>query len=333
MKTLLLSLIAVMMTATTVQAQSDCVTTLYHDGQISVFEGYNGYTEAMDAAVDGDIINLSSGRFKAVDITKAIRIRGAGYKENTESMVFPTILEGDFNISVSKETDFLSLEGIRNGNTIKILEAPKNVEFTKCRFYAITSRTPSDNFTILHSYITSILDFEKNCKSTNVSNSYITLPLNSKDNNGIAFNNCIVTGGAYNSGENPLYHCTFSNCILYPSRKENGFSFVIAEGNEAYNCVGYSSSMFKHITNTSNMINTDLVDGYNSAMFKPGTFYELTEESKNQYRGSDNTEVGLYGGNLPFNSMVANPQITRFEVAKKTSNDLLDINVRVQTAE
>lgn len=61
---------------------------------------------------------------------------------------------------------------------------------------------------------------------------------------------------------------------------------------------------------------------------------DLTDEAKAQYKGSDGTQVGMYGGTLPFNTTPSYPQITKMNVAKKTTADgKLSVEIEVSAAQ
>lgn len=61
---------------------------------------------------------------------------------------------------------------------------------------------------------------------------------------------------------------------------------------------------------------------------------ELTDEAKTKYLGTDGTEVGIYGGSLPFVSRPSNPQITKLNVASKSTADgKLSVDIEVKAAE
>jgi hypothetical protein len=47
--------------------------------------------------------------------------------------------------------------------------------------------------------------------------------------------------------------------------------------------------------------------------------FELTEEAKTTYLGTDGTEIGLYGGLLPYNTTPSYPLISKMEVEKQTT--------------
>ena len=62
--------------------------------------------------------------------------------------------------------------------------------------------------------------------------------------------------------------------------------------------------------------------------------FELTDAAKTQYLGMDGTEVGIYGGNLPFDPTPSNPQITKCNVAaKSTADGKLSVDIEVNAAE
>lgn len=61
---------------------------------------------------------------------------------------------------------------------------------------------------------------------------------------------------------------------------------------------------------------------------------ELTDEAKTTYLGMDGKEVGLYGGNLPYDENPSNPQITKCNVAaKSTADGKLSVDIEVKGAE
>lgn len=62
--------------------------------------------------------------------------------------------------------------------------------------------------------------------------------------------------------------------------------------------------------------------------------FQLTEAAKTQYLGMDGTEVGIYGGSLPFDPVPSNPQITKCNVAaKSTADGKLSVDIEVKAAE
>ena len=73
-------------------AQTSLIASLKHGDEISVYYGEKALQMAHDAAVDGDVITLSSGTFSAVYFNKGVTIRGAGMEANPEKGTEATIV-------------------------------------------------------------------------------------------------------------------------------------------------------------------------------------------------------------------------------------------------
>ena len=100
-------------------AQGSLLATLNHEGTISTFYGAQAWKNAHDAAANGDVITLSSGTFLAVNITKAITVRGAGMGIDSTAVSEPTVITGDFTINIAEPgSNRLTLEGIYSNHTI-----------------------------------------------------------------------------------------------------------------------------------------------------------------------------------------------------------------------
>ena len=197
MKKLFLSMAAAILSATSF-AQTTLVATLSHEGNISTFFGANALKSAHGAAADGDCITLSSGQFNAVDITKAVTIRGAGMEVDSILGTKPTIISGDFSINITDNgTDRLMMEGIYHNHTITYKGTLESPMFVKCRLASITyvsSGTAGSlkNASFVHCKIASQLYLTSNC-SAFCTNCVIKNPYSS---NGTSSNfeitNCVV---------------------------------------------------------------------------------------------------------------------------------------------
>ena len=114
-------------------AQGSLLATLNHEGTISTFYGSQAWKNAHDAAANGDVITLSSGTFVAVNITKAITVRGAGMGIDSTAVSEPTVITGDFTIDIAEPgSNRLTLEGIYSNHTIYYTNVV-NPLFLKCR--------------------------------------------------------------------------------------------------------------------------------------------------------------------------------------------------------
>lgn len=351
MKKMILSLLAAMMAATATFAQSSMLATLSHDGEISTYYGATALRDAYNASQHGDIITLSSGSFSAVNIEKALTIRGAGMQVDTVAKTYPTVITGDFTISIPDSIEQrLTMEGLYHNSRINVNGTLKNASFLKNRFYGFTAKNSSTrmkNLTFIHCRIASYFflpeESSASCVNCFISNAYSY----SSTSSNFEFTNCVLR----NSGNMSVYYystsswsymsniisSTFNNCIIYAVNGGSS-SDKISSSCTAYYCVGKSSySIFEGIPNTTN---TRLTGDLNT-LFKTYTgsyndneTFELTDDAKTKYKGADGTEVGIYGGNLPYNPTPSNPQITKCNVAaKSTADGKLSVDIEVSAAE
>lgn len=333
MKKYFLSLVA-MLIATVSFAQGSLLATLNHEGTVSTFYGASAWKNAHNAATHGDVITLSSGTFVATDITKAVTVRGAGMGIDTTSVAEPTVITGDFAINIPDSvTKRLTLEGIYSNHEIRYKKV-KNPLFLKCRMKKVwdfdTSSVMKDA-SFIHCRIATWLYLGTNCSASCV-NSVIQEPHSYNDkNSNFEFVNCCLIGymGSVRSS-------SFKNCII----RGNGSNDYINSSCTAYNCIGLgNTSMFKYITNSTNKIVSDyasLFKTYTGAALDKldSENFQLTDAAKTQYLGTDGTEIGIYGGSLPFDPTTSNPQITKCNVASKSTADgKLSVDIEVNAAE
>lgn len=341
MKKFFFSLVAAMMCATATYAQSSMLATLSHNGEISTFYGATALRDAYNASDHGDIITLSSGSFTAVNIKKALTIRGAGMQVDTIAKTYPTIINGDFSIGIPDSIEQrLTMEGIYNNFTITVKGTLKNASFLKNRFgtiYPEGSSVRMKNLTFIHCKLTNGLTLPVESSASCV-NCYLFEPLcTSTTSSNFEFTNCILRD--VNGNMNFWTSSSFNNCIIYTTYNSSNQYDRIPSSSIAYYCLGKNgfNNVFTNIPNTTNM---NLI-GALSTVFKTYTgsyndneTFELTDAAKTQYLGGDKTEVGIYGGNLPYDPTPTNPQITKCNVAaKSTADGKLSVDIEVSAAE
>ena len=329
MKKLFLSLVALVM-ATMSYAQSSMLATLSHEGNISTFYGASALKDAYNAAANGDVITLSSGSFNAVDIAKGLTIRGAGMGIDDLSNSEPTVITGDFKINIpSTVTTRLTLEGIYHNHTIYINSAFKNGTFLKSRFKEInySNSATVTNLTMIHCKVASDIYFSSNSSASFV-NCVIFVNSSGLSSSNCEFNNCIVK----NSDLWYLGRSYFKNSILVATNS----SGYLSSDAVAYNCVAIgAANAFENIPNTTNVVKnySDVFKTFKGTYNDSETF-ELTETAKTTLKGLDGTQVGIYGGNMPFSATPSNPQITKCNVAgKSTADGKLSVDIEVNGAE
>lgn len=341
MKKFFFSLVAIVF-ATMSYAQSSMLATLSHEGEISTFYGTLALRDAYNAAQSGDVITLSSGTFNAVNIDKAVIIRGAGMGIDPTAQSEPTVLTGDFSINIPDEdTNRLTIEGIYHNAKITMANF-KNGTFLKDRFKEITcndrDKNCCANLTMIHCKVTEELYLPENSPISCV-NCIIVYPnnyyggSNPNSTSPIEFSNCVVKG-PYDTCFRNLRSCNFKNCIL----DYRGYDAFGDYGNTVYNCVGVGSEhkgLFSQIPNSTNVYKSfDEVFKTYAGQYNDDESFEITDGIKESIKGIDGTEVGIYGGNLPFSTTPTNPQITKCNVAaKSTADGKLSVDITVNGAE
>lgn len=306
--------------------------TLNHEGTISTFYGTGALRRAHAAAVSGDVITLSSGTFLSTDISKAVTIRGAGMDVTKVNDIVnePTILSGNFNIKIpAEDTGRLTLEGIYHNGNIWFSEGQvKNALFLKSRFKYISQSGPCkvQDLTVL------------NCR--------ISESISVGDGNSAQFLNSVVMG--FNEG-----YYSFSHCFIQDSGNNlnsNGNEYksnIICATNTYQNRIPSSSSAYNNlfISDKADLLqnvpnNTNLrvptsderfayLRGYDDSKD-----YKLTDQNRDVLKATDGGEIGIYGGSLPYSAIPTNPQITKFNVASKTTADgKLSVDIEVKSGE
>lgn len=307
MKKLFLSLV-VLMVATVSYAQNTLVATLSHGDEVKVFYGAKALVDAHNAAENGDIITLSSGNFAISSITKAVTIRGAGmYDSEDKSIKATTIISGSgssvyFNVPLNLSHQLI-VEGIYFRGGAYWPNALENAIFKKCRFSKLGSGGNSSNLTFLHCI--SEGEYTTLSGSFTMVNSFVRLSHTS----GGTFINCYIQASSGSSRQ----YCVFTNCVIIGSAADSS--------NTMDYCISNSSFGSTAATNYTQVSNLTFSSDIPNLRFP-------------DYLGDDGTEVGIYGGALPFSSAPTYPQITKCNVSSKSTVDgKISVDIEVNTVE
>ena len=305
--------------------------TLNHEGTISTFYGTVALQQAHAAAVSGDVITLSSGTFLSTDISKAVTIRGAGMDVTKVNDIVnePTILSGDFYIKIpAEDTGRLTLEGIYHNGYIYFSGGQiKNALFLKSRFnYIDYCNSPKvQDLTVLNCRISGRISVGSG-NSAQFLNSVVKDFLYGY----MSFSHCVILNSNYlnNSGNE------YKNCII---THESGYEYGVSSSSSAYNNLFISDKTDKlnEIPNNTNLrVPTSderfaYLRGYDDSKD-----YKLTDQNRDVLKATDGGEIGIYGGSLPYSAIPTNPQITKFNVASKTTADgKLSVDIEVKSGE
>lgn len=306
--------------------------TLNHNDSIRVYYGASALQHAHAAAVNGDIITLSPGSFQSVNITKAVTIRGAGMFPDTISNTAPTTLIGDFTITVANDSlHNLTMEGFYcSGEYVKYVLA-YNPQFIKC-YFRIISHNASDsrmynaffvnciinNFSNNYSYSSSsttaqnttflnsvILDMSEIRGTTILTNCIARIEPNPEKLNVASINNSIIYHNNQQwSGSVNAYSTYYSLGLYTGNDNRYYFNYSGLANHYIYNYRGFAS-VFKNFRGT----------------YDEGISFELLDSVAATCLGYDGTQVGIYGGIMPFDPRVSGLNIRRLDVARRTTAD------------
>lgn len=285
-----------------------------------------------------------AGCFAGEDNSREVTSIGNAFSVKISSDVEETmIIEG---------VSFLSNFSLSSGDKIK------NTTFIKCHFMASVSGI-CYNTNFYNCVITSSLSFTAGntyLADVNLFNCYVNHPKNSSSYVSTKFNNCIVRFPQSNDGSNNDYpdemeYAKYNNCIFLGNTKA-AKDVVLTTANNipttctATNCLScfcaykaatdtedasYDYNIFDNMVNSTNKylengtpINetiTSIFKTYNGTdNFTFHELYELTDDAKTIYIGSDGTQIGIYGG-MGFDLVPSTLQITKCEVSPKATKE------------
>ena len=358
MKKLFLSLVATVI-ATLSFAQTSLLATLSHDGTISTFYGTTALKEALEKADNGDAITLSAGQFQAANITKAITLRGAGMSINNDSINSheSTIIQGEFGVNITDSTTSkrLIVEGVYFTSKLSYKGTIRNPLFMKSRFQSIKIDGEGGtlvNSSFIHCKIANGFNLSNNSNACLI-NSVVWDPWNASfTGSNFEFDNCVVcfttnySNGPYAAGVTNSYYK--NSVIMVDNYAGSSYtSYAIPYSCAALYCVGCTygnttnsdyNDIFCNLISkgSSNKNAPKLTDIFKSAgvNYSDSQNYDLTEAAKAKYLGTDGKEVGIHGGNLPYEEDPTTPQITKCNVAaKSTADGKLSVDIEVKAAE
>ncbi|MCM1313416.1 MAG: hypothetical protein NC206_10530 [Bacteroides sp.] len=340
------------------RAQDVPMAVLQSGDNTQCFYGSGSFKEACEAADHGDVITLSSGVFLAPTVTKAVSIFGSGADLVPDTIEKPlTRINGDIHIAVDsvdgKPAQGLYVEGIFSDAEVWVEHRLEYATFAKCRF---------KNFNFFASADTSAVSSEMcsfyQCRFSGY--------LEPADANALAVHNSVIQdlGTTYGSSTVNIYNCVlfntsewignamFKNSYLYAIRFGNFFHskrntvtssnvYKLNSSCSAFNCLdsyyaGSSnvSSKFYNLPIKMNLYTNGGTTIYSP--FKTSTTsysdtdsYELSDEAKEKYLGTDGNPICLYGGDYPYTTTSSIPYVVEKNIATKSENGKLKVSVKV----
>lgn len=314
------------------RAQSTLVATLSHGNDVSMYYGAYALRDALEKAESGDIINLSDGAFQAVDITKAITLRGTGIDNK-----MPTYIVNDFNINIpTEDTNRFTMEGIRCSGNMYLRGKFKDAAFSKCQYSYVELGYYDEDFIENAMFANcKIIDRYQLCHgSVHFVNCYLGNCDRYYDTASATFLNCVMNQEYLSN----LPYSQIENCIIFWKETTYGSSaYSIPTTSLAYNCVAINhENAYNDLVSSSGCVASTFAEVFKNftGEYSDESNFKLTDEAKTKFLGLDGKQVGLYGGILPYNSTPSYPRFTKMDVSSKTTTDgKLNVNIEVASGQ
>lgn len=357
MKKLVLMFSALFFAGTFVaKAQDVPMAVLQKGDDTQCFYGSGSFCDACKAADHGDIITLSEGIFTAPTITKAVSIFGSGADLVADTIEKPlTRMNGDIHVAVDsvdgKPATGLYMEGIFSNEEVWVEQHLEQASFAKCRFKDFNFYASADT-TMTTSKMCNFFQ----CRFAGY--------LEPGDANALAVHNSVINNIGFNTGESTvnIFNCVvfhtstrlqnavFKNSYVCWGRPSNefhsdqslSFNELIHSSCSAFNCFSSeednTNNVFYNLTVKINMYyssnNVHYPFKYYFANYVYPYYsdiipYELTDDAKTKYLGTDGNPICLYGGDYPYTTRPSVPYIVEKNIGTKSENGKLKVSVKV----
>ena len=309
MKKILFSVVCLMMVGMQSVKAQVAIAALHHNNAVTIYAAAQ-IQDAIDVSEPGDTLYLSEGIFGGFTVAKPIAIIGAGQTTQISSDV--TI----GNIGGTLETGLL----LSGANLLQDLNFKYTIDGARimqcmvdgnCDFPSSNGTDNISNIEILMSYIKGYLDLSAKTQGITVVGSKIGQ----------------VRGGTTGEGGS-----TFLNCSIGQTYN----SGVIANNNNYVNCV--VGTIYRGVF--SNCLYSNLLGNYGAVIHEcyqddftmpdnldsPYTDEELRTKG---YLGTDNTVVGITGGQAPFSLVMPVVQVTEHSLEVNQAERKLRVSLKL----
>lgn len=311
-------LICTILCANVLMAQEQ-LATLKHNDSIRVYYGADAFKQAYNAAVNGDVITLSDGIFNTTNVRKGITLRGNGACGDTSRNAIGTYFLDGFYVKGLGDSLQFSAEGIyfqyfdagTSGS-----DASYNTKFTKCRITSCTGYGIQA--------VNCVIGY---CNgSSSHTNIYTNCVLNHFPDYSTC-NNCIMKG-TYSSTSD---HYAYNNCIVI-----NTSTYSHSLTGAVMDCIliGRFSNTSPASSRNVTMSISDVFENWDGNTISTDLeTYVLKSSVSDTIVGFDGSEVGIFGGLMPFEKWTPTYSvIKRCNVSNRTTADgKLSVDIEVVT--
>ena len=293
---------------TKVILQSGAATTIYDGTNIST---------AIVAAKKGDILYLSEGTYDSFTIDKEILVRGVGGN---------TWIEGDVTIAIPNNATLTQavLEGVNVSGTINITQPATNLIIRNTKVMDVKVNGALSNGLIDRCWITGTFNMNNNTDDTTVKNSKVyKISAGSLTYNKCTFLNCNIAARM-----NVNTAAVFTNCIIGSYRYSGDMEGLGTMKSSVFTNTLFNTYIGGSIDSSSSQTNCYFVSDWYDGACDDSTLESRKDLS--EYRGTDGTEVGIYGGTTPF---TLDPQVAKVTESTFTvDTDAKKLTVKLKVA-
>ncbi len=315
MKKILLSIIALCCTVVAGAQQTDQISAVLQvEGQTpQVFYGASALKSAIEAAPDkGGVITLSSGQFSPVTINKCVRIYGSGLQTIDSLDVYQSYISGDCTVNLPEEIanpHDIGIEGVYINGDLLVTSAVDGLTLTKSSVEDYSTSAPATRCGIRQSYIRG----DVKAHQMFIQNSWLGARIIPFDGgSSIVIDHSILRAGGGFYNYNDRFTCR--NSILWcPYRPSNQtYNFCLSPSNAAFNVnAGCSDNWY-------NVGESNVFKDASNADYSTTRTFEL--KSPDTYIGSDGTQVGVHGGDFPWNKIPSTPVVKNLNATVSGTN-------------
>jgi len=312
----------------------DPVTTLQHKGTTTLFYGIESFAQAVNAAVNNDTLYIQACTMNPPGlITKKLYIVGAGHF--LDSSNGRTVIAG--GLTIGKGADSLHIEGlyIRDDINYESGSSINYVQITRCRLnnasFNSSSATVSKNYCSFEECISNSIDFSGYGTNLLVRHCIINGRLSTINGSAIIDGNVFIQQN-YNLVN--VFSSLIQNNIFCGQTGYGSITGVVSNFYSNNLFTANAISFGQDSRDSNNYLGVSQVDIF---VNQSGNSFDYTHDyhlkNPEKYIGTDGTQVGLYGGPIPFKEkgLPSNPQITSKSIARQTdANGNLPVNITVK---
>ncbi len=279
------------------------VVALHSGTTVIMFNGTNPVVDAYNAAQNKDTIYIPGGFFAfPSSITKRLVIIGAGHYPDSTQATTKTIINNGFYFNSGSDSSYMSGLEVNGNIYLDNGASVHGIRIVRCKFPAMYfngSSTFPKNSTIVYQCVFSTLDGGGTAPFSTISNCIVASSVGNFSGNALIQNNVFLwemgCGGCGPHNVSSVDNSLIQNNVFYGNHPW----CIYGNNNNVFNNLFANNPLQYTNTYTGNYMSvgqSNLVVSATPSAFSYSSNYHL--QAPSTYLGTDNTQVGLYGGTL-----------------------------------